>query len=657
MLLKRTLSSIVIGVMLTGLVQPAFALETNAPIPIDDCDNSQYEYMPEPEGIEDLGVQLNDMYHEVGSSLNIDYVYVKIIHLLAGGKAVYADKRPNIKSELTVDNVKAPFEIEGATQNWNISASWVICPDEEIERPSKYFVPDAAYSATSEVVKLMNTRYYADRGVMQDYFDALNNDVKTNILFCEAIMEYIGSDREAIESFYPVYEKLLYEKEKDENVVESNGDGTFSMKDKFKEILISNNISNERDIEVITLILSFDSKLAKSSTPDALKESYVLPYQVGYTSRENMMLAAMSVIGKVRYVWGGGHVSTGTIDGINPSWEAFFNTYGTEPDEAGTGRCIKPTISWCPIHGTVEAENGCLLGAETVYSVEQYVDSRKEIMDTQNMEGEKYEALLESSINFGTGVNSHRLDGLDCSGYASWLYNQIVSKRKYDSGALNFISAGGLKTVEWGSRVLPGDVFSWGDHIVVAIGPSSTNSKAYVMAEASPNMVKFGVMYYGGARQSDINLAIKQATEANDLIGGLPISEKTHIYNMSSCVFNAEELGEAYLDRDGYHEVGRLNYSFMDENMVIPSYNKKIKDMTAQEIIQYTLDNLGEQYITGLDSYTGSLYNTSKYEKIQLSKDIIVKNEAAAESVKSSQVVLRSAPSQTNEAEVLIIGD
>ena len=272
MLLKRTLSSIVIGVMLTGLVQPAFALETNAPIPIDDCDNSQYEYTPEPEGIEDLGVQLNDMYHEVGSSLNIDYVYVKIIHLLAGGKAVYADKRPNIKSELTVDNVKAPFEIEGATQNWNISASWVICPEEEIERPSKYFVPDAAYSATSEVVKLMNTRYYADRGVMQDYFDALNNDVKTNILFCEAIMEYIGSDREAIESFYPVYEKLLYEKEKDENVVESNGDGTFSMKDKFKEILISNNISNERDIEVITLILSFDSKLAKSSTPDALKE-------------------------------------------------------------------------------------------------------------------------------------------------------------------------------------------------------------------------------------------------------------------------------------------------------------------------------------------------------------------------------------------------
>lgn len=79
--------------------------------------------------------------------------------------------------------------------------------------------------------------------------------------------------------------------------------------------------------------------------------------------------------------------------------------------------------------------------------------------------------------------------------------------------------------------------------------------------------------------------------------------------------------------------------------------------MTAQEIIQYTLDNLGEQYITGLDSYTGSLYDTSKYEKIQLSKDIIVKNEAAAESVKSSQVVLRSAPSQANEAEVLIIGD
>lgn len=668
MLLKRAISSVIAGLLLTGLIQPAFALEaeksetdSEQDITIIDMDSDYVEYMPEPEGIADLGVQLNDLYHEVGKSLNIDYVYVKIIHLIAGGKAVYADKRPNIKSELTVDNVKAPFEIDGANQNWALEAPWVICPDEDIERPSKYYVPDAAYSATSEVVKLMNVRYYADRGQMTEYFEALSTDVKTNIIFCEAMMEYIGSEREAIESFYPVYEKILYEKEKNENVIVSNGDGTFSMKDKFKNILKSNNISNERDIEVITLILSFDSKLASSSNPEALKDNYVLPYKLGYTSRENMMLAAMSVVGKVRYVWGGGHVSTGSIQGINPSWEAFFDTYGEIEGEPGYGRCIKPTISWCPVHGTVENENGCLLTASTVYSVEQYVDSRKEIMDTQNMEGEKYEVLLNSSINMGIGVNSHRLDGLDCSGYASWLYNQVVNKRKYDSGALNFISAGGLKTVEWGNKILPGDVFSWGDHIVVAIGPSTQNSKAYVMVESSPNMVKFGVMYYGGAKQSDINAAIAQATEANNLIGGLPQTEKTHIYNMNSCVFDAESLGEEYLDRDGYHEIGRLNYSFMDENMVIPEYNKKIKDMTAKEIIQYTIDNFSEQYISGLDTYNGSLYDVSKFERVIVSDDIKSKNEAATESIKQpvdSEAKVRTASSVKEiTAEMLVIGD
>lgn len=672
MLFKRAISSIIVGMLITGLVQPAFATsatqeqdDTFGEIIIDTEISGEVvdgatisEEIPEVQGIEDLGVQLNDLYHEVGKSLNIDYIYVKIIHLLAGGKAVYADKRPNIRSEITVDTVKAPFEIDGANQNWDLSAPWIICPDEEIERPSKYYIPDAAYSATSEVVKLMNTRYYADRGQMESYFNALSNDVKTNIIFCEAIMEYIGSDRDAIESFYPVYEKVLYEKEKNENVIEANGDGTFTMKDKFKTIFMLNNIDDPRDLEVLSLILSFDSKLAVNSSPDALKESYVLPYKLGYTSRENMMLAAMSVVGKVRYVWGGGHVSTGTIDGINPSWEAFFNTYGENEDEPGYGRCIKPTISWCPIHGTVEAENGCLLGAETVYSVEQYVDSRKEIMNTETMEGDKYKDLLESSINFGIGVNSHRLDGLDCSGYASWLFNQVVSKRNYDAGALNFISAGGLKVVDWGSRVLPGDVFSWGDHIVVAIGPSTPNSKAYVMVESSPNMVKFGVMYYSGAKQSDVNMAIQQAREANDLIGGLPVTEKTHIYNMDACKFSSEELGEAYADRDGYHQIGRLNYSFLDENMIIPDYNKKIKEMTAQEIIQYTMDNMADQYISGLSTYTGTLYNTSKFEKVSIDDTMAAMNEAAAEltkDIKDTGNIGVSSKDNEKSAEVFVI--
>lgn len=636
MLLKRVVASTLIGMLLLSSTQVAFATD------VDTVDNPATttkvisEITTEDEvdkivaaGVDDLAVQLNDLYREVGKSLNIDYVYVKIIHLIAGGKAVYADKRPNIYAELAVDSVEAPFDIAGATQSYSNQAPWVVFPDETVERPNKYYLPDAAYSATSDVVKLMNQRYYADRGQMQDYFDALSKDVKTNVIFCEAMLEYIGSDREAIESFYSNYEKILYEKDKDENVLESNGDGTFTIKDKFKDILTSNNLSSDRDIEVLSIILSFDSKLAASSNPDAIKDEYVLPYKLDYTSRENMMLASMSVVGKVRYVWGGGHLETGTINGINPAWQAFYEAYPIEPEEEGFGRCIQPTGCWCPIHGAVEAENGCLDSAAVYYSVEEYVDSRKEVIDTQNMEDEKYKNLLESAIDFDHGVNSHRLDGFDCSGYASWVYNQISSSRTYDCGARYFISAGGLKHIDYGSKMLPGDVFSWGSHIVVLVGPAKENSDAYVILEASPNTVKFGVMYYGSAKQADKDLAINIAREANDLIGGLPLTEKTHIYNMDTRGFSEDE------ETGRYAEIGRLPYSYLDEDIVISEYNKKFKDMTAKEIIQYTLDNLNTQYITGLSAYTGSVFDISDISNTKLDDSIIVKNEAA---VKAAQL-------------------
>lgn len=635
MLFKRVVASTLIGMLLLSTTQVAFAtdetmLDTTTTKIISEITTEDDVDKIVAAGVDDLAVQLNDLYREVGKNLNIDYVYVKIIHLIAGGKAVYADKRPNIYVELTVDSVEAPFDIAGANQSYSVQAPWVTLPDETVVRPSKYYIPDAAYSTTSDVVKLMNQRYYADRGQMQPYFDALSKDVKTNVIFCEAMLEYIGSSREAVESFYSNYEKILYEKDKDENVLESNKDGTFTIKDKFKDIFALNNIDDERDLEVLSIILSFDSKLAASSNPDTVKEEYVLPYKLDYTSRENMMLASMSVVGKVRYVWGGGHLETGTINGINPAWQAFYEAYPTEPEEDGFSRCIQPTGCWCPIHGAVEAENGCLDKAAVYYSVEDYVDSRKEVIDTQNMEDDKYKNLLESAINFDRGVNSHRLDGFDCSGYSSWVYNQISSARNYDCGARHFISAGGLKHIDYGSRMLPGDVFSWGSHIVVLVGPAKEGSSAYVILEASPNTVKFGVMYYGSAKQADINEAINVAREANDLIGGLPLTEKTHIYNMDTRGFSeAEETGR-------YAEIGRLPYSYLDEDIVIKDYNKKLKDMTAQEIIQYTLNSLNAQYVTGLDTYTGTIFDTSKVNSIILDETLIKKNEAAIKEVTQS---------------------
>lgn len=589
---KQIISSVIIGVMLFSNMQIAYASDS---ITSDNINTIS-------ESTDDLGVQLNDLYYRVGEQLNIDYIYVKLIHLVAGGKAVYADQRPNIYNETTVDMFKGPFDIKGAEQEYKIQAPWAFCPDSNVERPSKYYLPDAAYSVTSDVVKIMNKRFYYDRGYMQNYFDALNKDVKTTILFYEAMLEYIGASQDEVNRFYSVYEKILYEKDKDENVLESDGEGVFYFKDEYRKILEASNISDE-SIEVLSIMLSFDSKLAGYNDPDTIKDEYVTPYKIGYTSRENLMHAAMSVVGKVRYVWGGGHLSTGNVEGINPAWKAFYDTYGTSEDEEGYRMSIKPTASWCPIHGRVENEDGCLLDAETVYSVEQYVDSRKEIMDTSNMTLDKYQAFIEKNIDIEKGVNSHRLDGLDCSGYTSWVFNQIISNRNYDSGANNFIRHANFNVVDYGSPMLPGDVFAWTGHIVIVVGKVDDSGKSHVILEASPNTVKFGVMYYTGVSTAELEKAINIAKEANELIGALPDYERTHIYNMDNRGYTS--------DGERYAEIGRLNRAYIDEDTIITGYGKTIKEMYADEIIQNSINHLPYQYVSGYGNYDGKIFNTA----------------------------------------------
>lgn len=664
--MRRIVASTLIGVTLMGVIQStiqfahasgnAGGAESNSVVIIT---SNKADTIVAP-GIEDLGVQLNDLYSEVGKNLNIDYLYVKILHLIAGGKAVYADKRPNIYGELTVESLSAPFEIEGAVQNYTAEAPWAICPDETIERPSKYYLPDAAYSVTSEVIKLMNKRYFVDRGSMQEYFDSLGKDVKTNVVFCEAVLEYIGASEKSINSFYPSYEKVRYMKDKYENVIEVNSQGVFTIKSPFKEVFIANNIVDERELDIISLILSFDSALAASSNPNGVKSDLDVPYIKNYTSRENMMIAAISIIGKVRYVWGGGHLGSGGIDGINPMWQAFFNQYGDESGEPGYGMCIKPRASWCPMHGQSSRENGCLFSSETNKSATEYILNRGDILPLIDSDLADYSAFLSESIDFTHGVVGHRLDGLDCSGYTSWLYNQITDQRVYDSGATAFISSGGLKRVPWGNKMLPGDVFSWGEHIVVIIGQVKNESKAYVMAEASPNMVKFGVVYYGGAHQSDINLARQIAIEANKLIGNLPDSEKTHVYNMSNLGYNRNSSGEVV---SRYAEIGRLKQVFLDEESIITGYNKRIQDMTAQEIIQHTINSLDLYYLKGAEEYNGEIFKLpdtvlDKIEEYRIEQIMREKEESLVVDVEVNVIVDNGVETLINElsnTEVIIL--
>lgn len=599
---KRLLSSILLSVILVSNITVAFAIEEE-----HNIDNNVTDAVVDNiENIDDLNTQLNDLYHKVGDELNINYLYVKILHMLASGKAVYAETLPNIYADQTVDNLSGSFDIEGADQDYDLMAPWVSCPDDTISRPSKYYIPDAAYNTTADIIAIMNSRYNADRGIMQNYFNALDNSVKTNILFCEAVLQYTGSSIESVNSFYNIYEKIIYDKDSNENVIESNEAGEFHFKSEYEGIIRRNGIDTDREIEILSIILRFDSKLAASSDTNDISTEYVVPYKIGYTSRENMMIAAMSLVGKVRYVWGGGHLRTGNIEGINPAWQLYYNTYSKNENDESYCRCIRPNNGWCPLHGVVNGGNGCLFECNTVYSAEDYTDERKEVMDTSSIETESFANML-NSINVSDGIASHRLDGLDCSGFASWLYNQVTDyDRKFDSGALGFIGQPGMKSIEVGDKLLPGDVFSWGAHIIVIVGPATNNSKAYVMVESSPNVVKFGVAYYSGAKPGDIAEALKIAKEANQLFGDLDKAEQVGMFNMTKLVYKGEEDDPL----NGYHGCGRLKQSFIDENTILSDYDKRMIDMDAVEIIQHTINNMTYKYLNGINIYEGELFST-----------------------------------------------
>jgi hypothetical protein len=443
----------------------------------------------------------------------------------------------------------------------------------------------------------MNNRLAGDRGPLQRYFDALQINAVRAILFCEAVLQYAGH-RDAADAFFMAYLQILDAKEAGENILTMTASG-IAFKEPYLQILADCGICDSNELRILSIVLSFDRVLAAGSTSRSVSTEQAIPFEPGYSSRENMMLAAMSIVGKCRYVWGGGHMTTGNIEGINPMWGVFNNAYlSSEVDVASKySMCVVPDGSWCPMHGKQNDWDGCLFRSKTVYSVEAYLAERQNILDLSGVDLDAFTAQLESAVDFSGGLTSHRLDGLDCSGYSSWLYNQVTNEYTFDSGAYYFIGQRGIKRLKSGAQLLPGDVFSWGDHIVVIVGPARTGSKAYVMLEAARTNVKFGVVHYNSASYADIQEALRIAEDANLLVGNMDETETTRKFNMT-IGFGGNYPGDP---KTGYHAWGRLRISFADENTIIPRYNKRMTEMTAQEVIQYTMEMTPYQYISGLE--------------------------------------------------------
>ncbi len=604
--------------------------------------------------------QFEQLYKDIAISSGLTTEELEILYAISNTETVYADTKPNIYLDSTVDLFDKPLTINGAEIEY-VSAPFVLHEDIDIDTKSEYYVPDVMYSIAKQVSVLKSERLAYNRGNMQIYFDALKDNIKDKIAFYEAVLTYIGEDTENIDNFFSIYEKIIYDKESDENVVLKVGD-SISIKPKFIEIINSGSYSkNAKD--KLAIMFSYDEDLAVSDNTEELKENYVVPYKLNYTSRENMMVAAASICGKARYVWGGGHSGASYIDGINPVWTKWNDLYLKDGAQGG---CIKPSGSWCPIHGFTDAE----YHGGAVYSLDEYLELRAEQFDISDLNSDKYKEML-SKVDYSNGINVHTLDGLDCSGFASWLFNQITDTYEVNSTAINFLNQKAFEEIDIHSELLPGDLFTWTSHIVIIVGKVSDSNKVDVTIEETPNVLRYGVLYHTGASSNEIEQAKEIAAQANLLIGGINSEvEPPHCYNMDNigkyvventenqtvtttheelrrepAGSNGEDLAAPadwqwyeYNEEEGmfylcwkenveqteevevttsedkqFNVAGRFVDDFIDEDTIIPEYGKPIKDMYAQEIIQHTISKLPLSYLTGYSEYENDIFDKGNF--------------------------------------------
>ena len=293
-----------------------------------------------------------------------------------------------------------------------------------------------------------------------------------------------------------------------------------------------------------------------------------------------------------------------------------------------------------------------------------------ERLDAAELRDEKYEEML-SKVDYSKVINIHTLDGLDCSGFASWLYNQLTDDFEVNSTAINFLNQKAFKEIPLSSQLLPGDLFTWTSHIVIIVGKVSDSNKVYVTIEQTPNVLRYGVLYHTGASKDEIEKGKEIAAEANLLIGGLdPELEPPHCYNMDgvgkytveNTITEEVEVSEevlkyeyasddsddldddnledgqwyGYSEDDGcyykyWHETethteerekiveeqkqfnvaGRFTLEFIDEDKNLDGFDKPIKDLTAKDIIQHTITKLPISYTSGYHIYNGTLFDKS----------------------------------------------
>lgn len=572
---------------------------------LEQAELTKVELADEIIDIPSIDVQLENLYNTIGEELDLDTKYIKIVYSLYDSQAAYASMTPNIENDEMVTSIGFKEIVD------YIKAPWI---DSEIERDCSKFLPDILYTDCYNIKNLIDDKLDNNRS---NRYDALKQEVKIQIAVYEAIIQYINGE---YIDFHPIYENLIALKNSNENLVEVSDTGFLDVKEDFENVLINNGIDNPKIIDAIALLFAYDNYLVETNEISELQEYNVQPFNNNENTHENMILAASSIVGKCRYVWGGGHDGSSYIDGINPAWKLWNETY------QGNNGCIRPAGTYCPIHGNSDEE--CSYSG-TIYSAEDYLDSRKDIMDVSEIDTNEYSELLKN-IDVSRGLSAHRLDGLDCSGFVSWVYNQITDNKHYNAVAKDYVNEMGLKSLPMNSKLEPGDVFAWSTHIIMIVAPYNEKQNVYLTVESVPDVVGFGVAYYSSASSSDIEDVKKLAEELNLLIGGLDDSQarvRTYCMNTKGTYKVTEEITvtsdngeESVIDEVVRYEkfsiLGRYPGEFKE--VYIEEYGKNFRELYAVEMMQYIVDNLPYDYLSGYNKYINNEERFIKSDNIRM---------------------------------------
>ena len=451
-------------------------------------------------------------------------------------------------------------------------------------------------SISYDIVSLMSQRYNYNRGSGNVYFISLNESAKLDIMFYEALLLYNKVDVYTVNKLLYSYESIINTYNKIDKTFNTNFDINIAYSIQCQNLGLGTD-----DINILCKAFKQDSCLNGGYNIEDLYTQFIIPFRLNENSIENLMLSGTSLIGKVRYIWGGGHGITYHLDGINPYWFQWDKYYDN------LDSCIKPSGSYCIIHG--ESDGLCSTN-NTIYSLDEYIASRSEIYNIND----KYTSIL-NELPLYNGVPEHNFDGLDCSGYVSWVYAQLSDKYYIESSAMNISNLTCFSEIPLGEQLICGDVFAWAKHVVLIVGKSDKSARAYVTLEQTPNSVKFGVLHYEDASYASINKAYNIASQANIVFGNIT-NENPHTYCIDNVKYYEEvtEGGEPILDDDGqpiYSEfafIGRCIDSFNDDKT-------KLKTEYATDIIQHTIDNTLISYLDGYKIYDGDLFTFDKMEE------------------------------------------